>query len=633
MLVFLREKAGSWIIKVILFLIIAVFVFMGIDVISAPKQRSVATVNGAEISIADFQSVYNNQLNRLKTQFGSQLNEEMLKMLQLKQKTFDNLVTRELFLQKAKEYGIIVSDQELMKSIATMFKNPDGKFNSDAYRQTLAKNGLMPEEFEKSQREQLILTKLQSIILTNVKATDKELEEWYLFENAEVDLNYASFDPSTYKNIEIKDSELSDYFEKNKDNYKLPAQAQIKYVKIKYDDYKSKINVSDEDIKNTYNDSIDDYRVEQKAKARHILVKVDQKADAAKIEETKKKAESILAELKAGGDFAKLADKYTEDPSGKNKGGDLGEFTRNKMVKPFSDSAFALKPGEISDLVKTEFGWHIIKLESISPEYKQLAEVKDEIKNKIINEKYKNLAYDDADAVYKAIIKGDNLEQASKVVSGLHLETTGLFSKIDGLKDEFSDSSAIIEAAFALNPGQTSEILENESELVLLEILKKEDAKPVTIEQVHEKVKADFTKLKQDETAKAKSEAFLAEVSKGADFKAKAAEYKVTVGETGSFKKNGILPGEFGYSPELTKTAFELNEKMSVPKNALKIDGRYYVVKLKGKTSPDLGGLEKDKDLFKNKILKSKQEDFLNSWIAELKKNSKIKVLQPKILE
>lgn len=635
MLVFLREKAGSLIIKLILFLIIAVFAFMGIDVIVTPKERTIATVNGSEISVDDFQMIYNNQLNRLKNQFGNQLNEDMLKMMNLKKKALDNLVARELFLQKAKEHGIIVSDQELMESIASMFRTPEGQFNQDFYRQTLAKNGLTTEQFENGQREQLIIGKLQTIIMGGVKLTDAELKEWYDFENSEANLQYVSFDPADFKSVEIKDAELADYFEKNKDKYKIPAKVQVKYVKFKYDDYKAKVAVSEESIKSFYDENIEDFRVEQKAKAKHILIKVDEKADAATAEEAKKKIDGILAETKAAGaDFAKLADKYTEDPSGKGKGGDLGEFSRGKMVKPFSDAAFSMKPGEISEPVKTQFGWHIIKLESLSPEHKTLAEVKEDIKNRIINEKFKSLAYDDAESVYNALVKGDNLEQASKAVDGLKLSETGLFSKNEGLKDEFAEAGAVIEAAFALNKGQTSEILENDSELVLIEVIKKEDAKSVTLEQVKDTATADFKKIKQDEAAKNKADAFLADISKeGSDIKSKAGEYKVSIGETGLFKKNGILPGEFGYAPELTKTAFELSEKNPYPTKTLKLENKYYVVKLKEKKYPDSSGLEKDKEALKTRILKLKQDDFMNAAIEEMKKKSSVKIIQPKILE
>ena len=362
MLEFLREKAGSWVIKILLFFIAAVFIFTGIDVINAPKKRSIAIVNDKEISMGDFQLLYDNQLNRLKAQFGGQLNEETLKMLQLKQKTFDNLVNRELLIQKAKSYGLIVSDQELGTAIHSMFKDQGGNFSQEIYRSSLSANGITTEQFEASQREQMMIGKLQAIILSSVKVTDMELEEWYNWENSAVDLMYASFDPEAYKNIEIKDADLSQYFEKNKENYKTPAQMQVKYIKIKNDDYKEKVKVSDEEANEYYNDNIENYRMEQTAKARHILIKTDSKDEPAKVEEAKKRAEKVLAEVKAGGDFAKLADQYTEDPSGKGKGGDLGEFTRQKMVKPFSDAAFAMKPGEVGGPVKTEFGWHIIKL-------------------------------------------------------------------------------------------------------------------------------------------------------------------------------------------------------------------------------------------------------------------------------
>lgn len=633
MLEFLREKAGSWVIKSILFLIAAIFAFMGIDIINAPRNRSIAVVNGDEISIDDFQHAYNAQMNRLRGQFGGQINEEMLKMMKLKERTLENLQTRMLMLQEAEKYGIIVGDKELSSEIAKMFKSPDGSFNTIFYRDTLQKNGLSVEQFENSQREQMILGKLQDIMTSGVKITEGELEEWYSWENAEVNLEYAAFDPSAFRNIEIKDDELAGYFEKNKDKYKTPVQMQVKYVKLGFDDYRTKTKVSKEEIADFYEENKNDFRLEQKAKARHILIKVDEKAGTEAVESAKKKAEGIVAEAKAGSDFASLADKYTEDPAGKGNGGYLGEFTRQKMEKPFSDAVFSMKPGEVSNPVKTDSGWHIIKLESVSPEFETPEKAEEKIRTRIISEKYKSLAYDDAEKINDAILKGDNLEQAAGTVNDVRVETSDLFNSIEGIKNDFSDTHAVTAAAFALNPGQISDIIETDAEIVILEAVQKVDSKDVVLDNVREKVREDFIKFRQDATAKEKAEALLAEIAKGADFRSKAEEYHVRMSETGSFKRNGIIPGDFGHAPELAKTGFELNDKKMVPENVLGIAGKYYVFKYKGKTLPDYKSMTEGKDSFKKRILKTKQEDFMDSWITDLKKNSKIEILQPKILE
>jgi peptidyl-prolyl cis-trans isomerase D len=624
MLSLMRKHAGSWIIKFLLAAIIVVFIPWGVQRYTSQRSSRVADVNGTIITLSDYQNSYTNLVEQARQSFGNNLNDELIQALQLPKRALDQLVDRALMLQEAEKLKIQVSDEELAQSIRSIgaFQTA-GEFDSQRYLNTLSRTRLSPETFEEQQREALIIDKLQSFITGNIKVSELEAQQWYKYNNTEVDVDYILLDPAQFKNIEPTADEILDYFDQQKQSYKTDPEIRVRYLHLNPEDFTAKLTVAEEDIQEYYESNLEKFNNPKTVQARHILIKVDQDTKPEEVESARQRAEDVLKLAREGQDFAALAKEYSEGPT-KTKGGDLGTFRREAMVKPFADKAFSMKAGDISDPVRTRFGWHIIKVEKINPaKTLSLDEAREDIEKKLKTERSRNLAYDEAESIYDATFEGRNLVDIAQE-RNLKLLTTKLFPQKSPPK-EIKDAARFASVAFSLTADEVGDIQEFSDGYYLIEVIEKVPSKIPELKAVEESVKKDVIKEKQDAKALSEANRFLAELKTGQDFDTVSQKFKLAPKKTGFFKRNDSIP-TIGREAEITRTAFKLSDHDKLPGEPVKGQKGYYVIRFRERREPELNGFEKEKAALQDRLLQQKTFKTIDDWLKRIKSESQITI-------
>ena len=623
MLSLMRKHAGSWLIKVLLGGIAITFVSWGGYQVTSQRSGRVATVNGETITAEEYRITYKRLIEQVQQRFGNNLNEEMIKNLQLPKQAIDQLVDQMLMRQAATDMGLRVSDQDLSRSIKSISAfQTAGVFDPRRYKLILDRNNLSPESFEVSQRESLLIEKINNLITGSVKISDDEAAEWYNWNNAMVDLEFVVFEPDRYPDIAVTDEEIQQYFEGRKDAYKTEPQLKIRYLKFEPQNYTAKVAVSDVEISEYYEEHPDEFQNPKTVEARHILIKVGQDAAPEEVAKAKEKIEDILKKARGDQDFAELAKQYSEGPS-KDKGGHLGSFRRDAMVKPFADKAFAMQAGEISDPVRTQFGWHIIKVEQVNEAtVTTLTDAKDKISQKLTDEYAKQLAYDEAESIFDATFEGDRLESVA-ADHQLVIHTTDFFARNGGPSKGVQNKSEFARVAFELPEGETSEIQDFGDGYYLLEIIEKRPARIPELKAVEKKVRADLVKEKKGEKATIDAEALLSALKDGADLTAASKEFDLKAQSTGFFKRNDAIPN-IGFERNISGVAFGLSAQNSLPQEIIDGPKGYYVIKFKQRKAPAMADFAKEKDGIQNRLLQQKRFKAFQAWLEQRKKSSEI---------
>ena len=551
------------------------------------------------------------------------VNEEMIKNMQLPKQAIDQLVDQMLMRQAADELDISVSDEDLSRSIRGIdaFQTA-GVFDPRRYKLVLGSNSLSPENFEVSQRNSLLIDKLSSLISGSVKISDDEALEWYNWNNATVDLEFVVFEPNRYPEVAVTAEEIQQYFEGHKEDYKTEPQLKVRYLKFEPQTYVAEVEISDDEISEYYDEHPDEFRNPKTVEARHILIKVEQNASDKEVAAAREKIEDILKKARGGQDFAELAKQYSEGPS-KSKGGHLGSFRREAMVKPFSDKAFAMQAGDISDPVRTRFGWHIIKVEKVNEAtVTTLVDAREKIRKKLADEDAKLLAYDRAEAVFDQTYEGDRLETVA-ADSQLVVHTTDFFTRRGGPAKGVQNKAAFATAAFELPEAEISEVQDFGDGYYLMEIIEKRPAQIPELSTVEKKVRADLVKEKQGENARKDAEALLAALKDGADMATASKEFDLKVQNTGFFKRNDAIPS-IGYERSISSAAFELSEQNNLPPEILDGPKGYYVIKFKQRQTPALADFDKEKEDIRNRLLQQKRFKVFQAWLDQRKNSSEI---------
>ena len=624
MLSLMRKHAGTWMIKIILGAIVVVFVFWGVGSYTSRRSGQVASVNGTIITLDDYRITYSNLVEQVRQSFGNNLNEELIEMLQLRKRALDQLIDRSLMLQAAEKFKLTVSDEELSESIRNISTfQTAGAFDGRRYINTLNRNKITPETFEIQQRDAILIDKLQAFISGNIKVSDPEAQQSYIWNNTEVDIDYVILEPQQYKEIELTDEEIRNYFDQNKDSYKTDPRIKIRYLYFKPEDYAGKVTVSEDDIQDYYESNPEKFKSPKTVEARHILIKLGPDANAEEVESARQRIETVLEMAKEGRDFAELAKQYSEGPT-KTQGGNLGAFRREAMVKPFADKAFSMKAGEISEPVRTRFGWHIIKVEKVNPEKTlTLSEAEGDILKNLKADFSKNLAYDEAEAVYDESFEGRNLDVIAEE-RNLKILTTEYFSQKNP-PAEIKANPRFTSFAFSLPTNEISGVQDFGDGYYLIEVIDQVPAQISELETVEAKVKKDLVKEKQDTKARDEAQAFLAELKNGETFATLGEKFKLAPKKTGFFKRNDSIPA-IGSERDLARIAFRLSDNNKLPEEVIKGQKGYFVISFRERQKPSLEGFEKEKTEIKERLLQQKTLKTFDAWLKQLKNESRITI-------
>ena len=482
MLQLIRDRAQGIFIWTIVGLIIITFALFGLSsYLSDSTQVNVANVNGAEISQADFYRAYQNYQQRLQQMLGENYRSDLFNEERVKKEVANALVKQELLNQELDQSGYRASPQQIMGRIASIeaFQDADGKFSAERYKQVLSSQRINGFLFEQDIGREVAEQQLRAGIAASGFVIDKELQSFAKLYGQQRELEYLLVPRDAYlAQISPSDADIDAYYEDNKANYMTPEQVVVEYIELQLDKMAKELEVSEEEIAQYYEQQRDNYiKQPEQRKASHILVKVDDDSDDAS---AKSKIIEIQEKLNTGADFAALAKESSDDFVSAKQGGDLGFFGRGVMDKAFEDAAFKLNKGEVSEPVRSKFGYHLIKLDDIQElQMAKLDDVRETIKQDLQLQHAEQSYYQEVDKLNNLSYEIPDSLSAVADELGMELKTSEAFSRTGG-KDLFANQK-IIANAFSeevLSQGRNSQLIEvTDTHVVVLRVAEHTPAK------------------------------------------------------------------------------------------------------------------------------------------------------------
>ncbi|AEX21343.1 peptidylprolyl isomerase [Vibrio sp. EJY3] len=497
----LREGVNSIAVKIILGLIILSFVFAGVgSYIVGGTNNAAAKVGNTDIPRGEFEMAYQNERNRMQAQLGdyfSQMLADPAYVESFRKSVLDRMINDVLLDQQAEALGLRISDEQVRSMILEMPQfQSNGQFDQEIYQASLRRAGFSPDTFAEYMRRELVREQLLNALQTSEFTLPGEVQvQGELFTQTR-DIRTVAIDFEEFaKNVELTDEEIQDYYKANQDNFTRPEQAKVAYIELSAEALKTQIEVSDEEVQKYYDEHLDKYSSEEQRRVAHILVEGDDEA----------KAQAILDELNNGAEFATLAEEKSDDFGSAEIGGDLGWIERDVMDPAFEEAAFALENvGDVSELVKSDFGYHIIKLEELKDSVaKPFADVAAEIKQELVDQKAVDKFYELQNELERVAFEyPDSLDDASKAVDQ-EVKTTGFVSQADA--PEVLRNPAVIQAILSpevKEDGLNSEAIEVAPEHIV--VVRVEEARPETVlplDEVKDQVVTELSRVKGEQGA------------------------------------------------------------------------------------------------------------------------------------
>ncbi|USD42061.1 peptidylprolyl isomerase [Vibrio sp. SCSIO 43135] len=497
----LREGVNSIAVKIILGLIILSFVFAGVgSYIVGGSNNAAAKVGNTEIARGEFEQAYQNERNRMQSQLGdyfSNLLADPSYVASFRKSVLDRMVNDVLLEQHAESLGLRVSDAQIRTMILEMPQfQSDGKFDQEIYQAALRRAGFSAESFAQYLRKDLVRNQLLTALQGSDFSLQGEIDSQSKLITQTRDIRTVTLSLEEFANkVTLDDAQIEEYYKQNPERYTRPEQVKVAYVELSAQQLKQQVAISDEQVKQYYQEHLDKYSSEEQRKVSHILIQGEDES----------KAQAILDELNSGAAFATLAEEKSEDLGSSEEGGSLGWIERDVMDPEFEKAAFALKNvGDVTGLVKSNFGYHIIKLDELKDSVaKPYEEVAAEIKQELTDQEAIDQFYElQSELETVAFEYPDSLDDAANAVSQ-KIHTTDFISQQDA--PDVLKTPAVLQAILSpevKEDGLNSEVIEIAPEHVI--VVRVEDARDETVlplKEVREQVVTQLAKVKGEQQA------------------------------------------------------------------------------------------------------------------------------------
>jgi peptidyl-prolyl cis-trans isomerase D len=485
---------------------------------------------------------------------------------------------------------------------------------------------MTPEEFEQSQRENLLISKAVSLIKMNAgKVSDQEVLDSYLFENERIGLAFLKIVPDSFKSqVSVNETEIKDYYDKHREEFRIPAFVQIQYLLFRPSDFESKVQVSSDEAKSYYDSRKDASKTPKQVRVRDILIKAGPQDPPDQLEAKKKKAEEILEKAKKTKDFGSLAKQYSEAGNA-SKGGELGWVQRGTLGEQIESVLLSMKAGDVSGVLAGRDGFYILKVEEVKEEkQKSFEEVKDQIVQALKREKAKTEASRKADDAFYSLFRSRDLETYARE-KDVPIKTTGLFKEGDEMPD-IGKNALFYSNAFSLKLGEISAVVNIPPNFYILKLLNKKDSRIPPLDEVKEEVKQKVIGTKAEEKARQLAEDLLNQTRTGKNIREVAREKGYSIEETGLFTRTaGVVP-KIGPAREFMEILASLTEKNPVPKEVIRTKDGYFVVRLSGHEPADQTKFQSVKKNLEKRLIYQKQEEAFQGWVSQLRSKAKINI-------
>ncbi|NQU07841.1 MAG: SurA N-terminal domain-containing protein [Candidatus Abyssubacteria bacterium] len=580
LLEYMRKHTKRFLVAII-FLIVPAFVLWGtIPNPGGGGEQTLIEIGDRKVSVKIFENYYRDLLQTTRANFGGALSPEIEKMLNLKQRALDNIIRDVLLEQEVVRLGIVVSDKEVQDSLKRLSAfQTDGKFDPAKWNEWLGNPGANWTAVSEQQRHAMSVQKVVDMIQSGARVTEEELSDEYRRQNEKATIEFIALKTSDLASeIEVSPEDLASYYERHKQEYAEPAKVKLAYVEFRKEPGQADFDAS------------------------------------------KKVAQDVLERIKSGDDFEELAEMYSDDAATKPKGGDLGFFGRGKMVKEFEEAAFSMAAGEVSDVIKSEFGYHIIKVEETKGEgdKKQVRARHILLKVEPSEETLVSL---EEQAVRMAVGAVDlPLENVASNIQ-LSVETTQTFPETTPVIPGLGIVREITEILPGLQEGKTSDVIESSGAFYVVQVTERTPERIPELEEVEENVRAAAETEKALDLAKTRAEEIVRKLNAG-DLAFDEVAGLEAPQEPAPFTRNGY-PLALPFIGGLADSVFELAEGKAA---AFLGSDSAYVILLKEKIAPDTTEYESAKESLKNRLLSERKRQVFEDYFQGLRERSGVKI-------
>ena len=620
-----RLKAVLWLVIIGLALGMLLFFVPGGQMGDPGMGSSAATVDGQPILLKDYWQTYRRVLENYSAGGRNRLDSEMIRALGIGRMALDSLIATKVVDYEARRMGLTVTPEELRRAIEAYpgFQDRGSFIGVDRYRALLAANNLTVTDFEDSVRNSLLGRKLQNVVADSVDVSDKELREEFTRQNQEAQVQFAVLRKDDFKKqVKPTEPDLRAYFDKNREKYFVKEQRKAQYILLSIPDLAPTIKVSEKEIQDAWARQPHEETVD----ASHILLKVE---DPAKDAAVRAQAETILKQVQAGVDFAELAKKYSEDTGSAQQGGNLGPFSRGRMVKEFENAAFSLKPGEVSGLVRTQFGYHIIKV--LGRDVPTLESSRRSIETSVQQQRAGELAKTKAAEAAKMTETNKDLNAVAKSLGvPAQVRETGLMAKnseplASGISQQMLDGIFLLKEINAIGKP-----VEHPMGQAIPKLVETRLPKPPDFAEARAAVEKDLIDGRAAELMQAEAKKLSDEGAKVASLEVAAKIQGLTVQTSRPFKKTSAS------EPELAGSQAAISDAFSLPAGGVSapipIEGgnREIVLQVKSRTPFDEEAFSKQKGELRNRQLSMLRDAYFQDYIRRvtesLEKSGKIRI-------